>query len=503
MELTMQSKPVTWLRCVLQEIRRQEETAEAIVPDREPDMETILDAYAVPMLRGKDVYNGGVTLTGELRGGILYLPAGDSYPRSLEYALPFSVKLDAPEMTEASKVICDLKVPSVDGKIINSRKAMLRAGLSCSVTAYEPDEQLLYSLTEHPEGLQVKQNVYDMQLPLATGEKSFQISDSVESQVGSLPALQIYRTFCRLELTDKKLVGTRAVFRGNAVCKLLYRAENQPMCVQELVLPFSQYCDLSEDYDGDENLGVTLALTGCEVEPENSSETGRFYVNLQVLAQCIVYGRRHLMVLEDAYSTIGVLEPTWNEFSASPLLDCPEQRQTVRQVVNTDIYQVLDTELYFDHPQHTRSDDEVVLTYPVNFHVLGYNREGIPCAAVGRGSGIWRLPLTEEAACTGWAEPVGLPYCVPSSEGLDLRTELCLHASCTGQQTVRTISGGTLEENGRRQQRPSVIIRRIKRGTPLWDIARDAGADQSALRQINDLEGELVPEDRVLLIPVG
>jgi len=48
-----------------------------------------------------------------------------------------------------------------------------------------------------------------------------------------------------------------------------------------------------------------------------------------------------------------------------------------------------------------------------------------------------------------------------------------------------------------------VIIRRIKRGTPLWDIARDAGADQSALRQINDLEGELVPEDRVLLIPVG
>lgn len=503
MELIMQSKPVSWLRCVLQEVHRQEETAEAIVPDREPDMETILDAYAVPMLRGKDVYHGGVTLTGEIRGGILYLPAGDTCPRNLDYMLPFSVKLEAPEVTEGSRVICELKVPAVDGKIINSRKALLRAGLSCAVTAYEPDEQLLYSMTDQPESLQVKQNVYDMRLPLGTGEKSFLISDSIELPTGSPPVEQLYRVICRLELTDKKLVGTRAVFRGNAVCRLLYRAEDRPMCVQEFVLPFSQYCELPEDYDGEEELCVTMALTGCELEPEGQPETGRFYLNLQALAQCTIYGRRQLMVLEDAYSTTGTLNPVWHEFTAEALLDSLEQRQTVRQALNTELYQVLDTELYFDHPQLTRSDDAAVLTYPVSIHVLGYTRDGIPCGAMGRGSGTWSLPMSKEAACTGWASPVGLPYCVPSSEGLDFRVELSLHACCTGQQIVRTICGGALEENGVRQKKPSVIIRRIRRGTPLWDIAKDAGADQTALRQVNGLEGDLVPEDRVLLIPVG
>ena len=61
MELTMQSKPVSWLKCVLSEVCRQEETSEAIVPDSLPDIGYILDAHASAVLREKELRNDSVT----------------------------------------------------------------------------------------------------------------------------------------------------------------------------------------------------------------------------------------------------------------------------------------------------------------------------------------------------------------------------------------------------------------------------------------------------------
>ena len=501
MELTFQTNTLSWLRCVLREVRRQEELAETVVPDTYPDIGSIIDAHADAVLRGKDLRSGSVTVSGGIKGGIFYQPEDASRPRCLELYIPFTVKLESPDLTERSQVLCDVRVTAVDGRMINSRKALLRVNLACSVTAYEETEQTTYTLNGSPAQLRVRQTEYDLELPLETAEQSFVISDSLElSEVME----QLCKLRCRLEVTDRKLVGARAVFRGNARCRLLYLSDGHELCQQEFLLPFSQFCDLRSDYDGDEQVILLPVVTGYDLEPDAQSAARKCYLNLHVLAQCTVYGKRQMALAEDAFTTQGMLAPVWEEFDMEPILDRPQTKQTVRQVVPGEMRQVVDTEVYTDYPSITRDGSAAVISAPVSVHVLGYDREGQLCGSAGKGSGTWELPVSEQAACTAWAEDVGSPFVSSASEGLEVRTELSLEVLCTAEQPMRALCGGTLEtEVGRGRNGPSVILRRAARGAVLWDIAKAACANEETLRVVNGLEGVTVPDDRVLLIPVG
>ena len=48
---------------------------------------------------------------------------------------------------------------------------------------------------------------------------------------------------------------------------------------------------------------------------------------------------------------------------------------------------------------------------------------------------------------------------------------------------------------------PSLIVR--KTSGDLWEIARDNGSTVRAIQIANDLDQDAIPEERLLLIPVG
>lgn len=178
MELAFQTSQLHFLRRAAQEVRYQEETAETIVPDSYPDISTIADCFANAILRGKDCRDGSVIISGGVKAGILYVPDDGSYPRNLEFYIPFTVKVENPSLTEQAQVLSSMTVRSVDARMINSRKAMIRVNLGCEVTAYEESVETFYTLQSEWDALQQKQSTYQISLPLETGEKSFVVSDT-------------------------------------------------------------------------------------------------------------------------------------------------------------------------------------------------------------------------------------------------------------------------------------------------------------------------------------
>ena len=52
------------------------------------------------------------------------------------------------------------------------------------------------------------------------------------------------------------------------------------------------------------------------------------------------------------------------------------------------------------------------------------------------------------------------------------------------------------EENGR----PSLVMRRLRAGETLWDVAKQYRTDEELIRTVNQLEGDALPE-KMLLIP--
>ena len=89
MELSMQTTPLTFLRCVYHSIQTQEETAEPIVPDSEPDIDAVADCTANLILREKDLRQGSAIISGKVMGTILYLPEDGTHPGTSAVSCPF------------------------------------------------------------------------------------------------------------------------------------------------------------------------------------------------------------------------------------------------------------------------------------------------------------------------------------------------------------------------------------------------------------------------------
>lgn len=92
MEFAFEEKTVSHLQLLADEWLRQEETADLIVPDSNPDAVEVVHCFATAVVRSKECQSGCVLISGGIQAGVLYLAQDESTPRLLETYLPFSMK---------------------------------------------------------------------------------------------------------------------------------------------------------------------------------------------------------------------------------------------------------------------------------------------------------------------------------------------------------------------------------------------------------------------------
>lgn len=501
MDLLLQRSPLCFLKSVVRETRNQEETGETVVPDSEPDIGSVADCAAEVYLRGKDVREGSVIIAGGVKGTILYLPEDSVCPRSLECYLPFTIKIEHPSITDRAGVFSELRIRSVDARILNARKALLRVNIGCDVTVFQAAAETLTYLDEPISGLEVRPSVIQLELPLEAAERAFVISDALELESGKPPIHAICRSRCDVFITDSKLVGNKAVFKGNLLCKVLYRAPDESLHRFIQVIPFSQYCELEREYD-QETVEVLPLLTGCDLESEGGAEPRRVLLTANLLCQCLVSGRQTVRVIEDAYATSGQLETQWGTLELSPCLDRQSRVETVQAPLSAPLAEVLDTEAYVDFPSQSRGEAAVQLRTPVEFRVLGYDADGGLTAVTARGETIETVALADTAACIPKANLAVGPDSV-SAAGGQARCTLRLDTTSYASQKISSLNAAKLEPEDDSTERPSVILRSVSADTTLWDLAKTCRASEAAIRAVNHLEGDRISRDTMVLIPVG
>lgn len=503
MELEFKQSSMPYLKCVLQEMKYQEESGETIVPDSYPDIGSIIHTYADAILRGKDCRNGSITVSGGIKGGILYEPEDHSSPRMLELYLPFTVKAEHPDLRESDQNICHVHVRSVDGRMINSRKAMLRVELSCSICAYTAAEETLYALEEKPDTLQVLEQTYPLCIPLAVAEKSFVVSDNLEIPMNKAPVSAVCKFTCRPYISEKKLVGNRGVFKGAVCCKLLYVGDDQNYFVHEQEIPFSQYCEYAQDLT-EHLLDISPVITGCDLEQQWHEEGRRASVTVNVLVQSRVLGKNTVTVAEDAYSTAEQFDPQWTNYHIATILDRRSDTLPVHQHMKYAMSEIVDCDLYWGHPVFLRKNQELHMEVPVCFQVFGLDENRQPCSTAGKTDISQTYALAEDSTCIANISALGPCYANLSHGGVDVRCDLLCECEFCTEQALQTLSGGSVEtESSASQHAASVILKKLPKGTKVWDIAKSYRSREEEILCANHLTEPYLTEDRTVLIPVG
>lgn len=500
MELRFDPKTMKYLSQVLHEAKSQEETMETIVPDSYPDVDRILCGNAVVVMRSKECRTGSASVSGGIRANALYMAQGEKLPRCLEVYMPFTVKVDDPGLTESSQVLFSAHARSVDVRMLNSRKIVVRVNLCWQLSAYDTCEQTLYTLEDQPETLQMHTVEYPMLLPVETAERSFQMTEDLTLPASRPLVGAVYQFTPRLEVTEQRLAGNKAVFKGLAHLRMLYGTEGDAMAVHEAEIPFSQYCELADLYE-EEELQLQMAITGCELERAMRQEGEGMVLSLHILAQCVVSRRENVCLTEDAYSLDGEFVPQWQECSFTNRLDRQVISRTARDSREGSVSDVVDAWVCADHMQTTRMPGGMEIMAPAMVNVLYRDGEGNLQCMTFRSELTEKVNLAENAGCRAMAE-AGDVTAIPTGSGVELRYPVTMTVESFADRNYRTLCGGEVREmEPRRGARPAVIVRRTRSGETLWDIAKASGTTVDKIRRANHMDAE-VTDAGVLLIPM-
>ena len=473
-----------------------EQTQELKLPESMPDVGRVIAAWGQAVLRGKEWRSDHIGLSGGVMVWVLYAPQDGSGPRQLESWIPFSTRVDHSHSGPDGVIRAECLLCSVDARNTSARKLMLRCSLGLMVQTLVPRQEELCSPQELPEDIQLLERVYPMVLTRQTGEKQFLAEEQLELPAGMPKPEQV--VYCRLlpRITEQRVLGSRAVFRGVGDLHLMYLDAQERFHSADLAVPFAQYVDLEEDFAEEAELSCILCVTSLETEP---GDDGGIRVKCGLVCQYIVNAPTVIRCAADAYSPRRELELGQQEVLLPAWLDEQVTQIELGERLAGDEVPV-DAIFFPDLPTVSRQPGGAEIRCGGSFQTLSEAPDGSLQSRSLKAVRSQSLQTECDTIPCTWLR--GGPRLRREGSGWSLEQDMELKVSSLAARPIGMLSGiraGELREPD--PERPSIIIRSRGPEESLWDIAKYCGSTVSAIQRLNKLESE--PEEtRLLLIPV-
>ena len=501
MELIMQECELQYLEDTYTQQINLEQTAELIVPDKCADGEAVVDAFGTVILRDSSYEGEELRISATVQGGVLLLTREGKLER-VEAQIPVSVVRQIPSGGKPESMHLCCRLTAVEGKLLNSRKLLLRASVDCTLRLYGQAQRILHTVEAPGPELQLRTAEYPVKLPVEQGSKTFTFSEEPELPEMAPPIARLLKTLCCPRILEQKTVGSKAVFKLEILLHILYEDPEERLCSFEWKIPLSQYVDFPRDVEGGD-LHTVIHLTDQDLEPDSRVQSRRLFLRLGIQAQCVVYAIRELCVIEDAFCTDAILQPKWQQWQCQSLLDSREMSTEARWHTEEGMASVVDIWARPMEAELQHREDVMLIKLPLACTMLYYDTNGQLQGKEFSMSGEVELPLHCGATVQISELNCGQVYYNAGPAGAELRIPVQFRVNSFGTQTVRDLEEACISELPRSmERRPSVILRRTEGEESLWELAKSYNSTVEGIRLANDLNDDHIPGDTLLLIPL-
>lgn len=504
MELKLEQEHISGYEMVLDTGVYQEETLETIVPDACPDILRIVDAGGQICLSGKNVYDGGLSVSGTVKGWVLYQPEDREDLCRVAVQMPFTAQVEVSGLQTRGQCVVTPCLRGLDARALNPRKMLVRADIGIAVQAFQPQEHMLCSgiTCEDACGVQQRTREHTACVIAAVEEKEFTFYDELRLTAGPAGRAEVLSVQAEAYCTESKVIGSKLIFKGEVALRFRYQVEGE-LCSMRCPMAFSQIMEISqigEEADCDLAMGIT------DVECVPVGEDGRtMNVTLELLGQAVVRDRHPITLLQDVYSTAYDMEVEQGNYTVHQLLDGAVRSQSVRELleIGAMVKNVVDSNVTVCQIRQSREDDQLSVTAELRVDLL-YMNEQDQLESVSRPMTVsGRMEVSRTDVCLCRCQCPGEVFAVPAAGGVEVRFNVEFHCVVTRPQNVGIVEGARLGEprGSKSVCQPSVILRMAAPGEDLWDIAKACCTTSEQIRSANRLESDSLPMGQMLLIP--
>lgn len=504
MEITLATNRVACYERIGKGAMVSEETAECVVSDLLPDIAGILDADGWIAIQTKSADLGKISVTASITATVLYQPEDGSPIRRLGVNIPYSAAFEIPEADEQCVPVVNLEIDSMDARILNPRKVLVRVSVRASADCYRSGELALpHAIPETaPGGIRTLDATCAFTRVTGVREKTFVVSDESQIPAALPPIGELLKSRMEAIVEDVKPVGNKLVFKGSVHTTFLYAAmDSGELCVHACTTAFSQIIEM--DTIAEYPLAdITLMATALYTELlDNAGDRRHMGLELHFVAQVVCREAAQLSYIEDAYDPA---HPLSLQTETKLFRTCLRQvtlRESVRELVETQTG--VEEVLHVYALPGVATVEGGTVQCPLNVQLLYRNESGAVCRTSARYMVQSSQELEEEAGLTIRTVHCEEAYAAPAAGGIELRIPVELFGEVSLERTVTAVTEISVDEaqEEAQQEHPSLYLLYADASDTVWKLAKRYGSTPELIRAANGMEAEEEPEQALLLIP--
>ena len=507
MELKLNRENLQYYEVVEEAAFSFETTQEAIVPDSCPDVARVVDTAGQVLIQSREIgMEGRMEISGAVKAAVLFVPEGAAGASVLHLTMPFRTYCDGKGLEGCGHCGLRASLKSLDTRMLNPRKLLLRADISLEPTGYRAQAAAVCTGLEEGEGIQVLEEENSCALLMEVIEKEFTFTEELQIPASRKGVRELLTGQVAVKPTELKIVGRKLVVKGVVLAEILYRSQADELCTLSQEYAFSQILETRADEDqGEARAAFELVDCAFQVGGEQRGDdeyTVTMRLELRTVAE--VYERRTMRCLADLYSLSGAVKLETQALTLPEDLSAYTRKYNVRETVETGVAvkQVICGQVRCGSVSLTRDGGAVTAQAPAILRVLYCDEGGSLLSAEREVILSADLELAEDAGARIQADCAGEIQCVTTSDGVELRFPATFLVETCRRRERLYIREAAWEEESEEGTQPSVVLERLPAGARLWDVAKRRHSTCADILAANGLEKEEdIDGERLLLIP--
>ena len=496
MELEFHGKEYACKRISAVEVFYQEETAELILPDSSPDVQAVLRSSASACIRDRELRAGCYAVSGGFQTGVLFSTEAGNEPGLLEGWLPFRVSLSSDAISQDDFGTVEIRIRSVDARILNSRKILARVSYAVRLTVYA-EHVLRSKIAESDDSVQLRCERTSGVFPVACAERECHLSENIDLPAFGAEVSRILRATPEIRISEQSIVDGKAVIRGAFLLHLLFCLENGQVGCHDLQFPLSQFAQLEEDCK-DGTARTHVFITDFSMEQDDLG----WLMSASLVIQTVISKCIEIPMITDGYCVDRDFNAEYEKIVLQEPLDAPVSVKTMECVLGDGFGKMVDCEVWLDFPTCRRSDDSISVHSAAAIGALYYDDAGKLCGETVKCEGESAFALASDALCFADADLDMPSFAAAAVMGKRITCPVSFSARCFASREVGAMVRAELGETTvTKDDRPSLLVRRWN-GGELWELAKECNTTVRSICSANDIGCEGAEYPSLLVIPL-
>mgnify|MGYP004587750353 FL=1 len=462
-----------------------------IVPDSKPDILNTIGTSGIASIYKKELQSEKVRLDGTVNAYIMYMPDGaDDTVRGLNTSVDFSESLNVPNCQEGMNAISDVKIKSIEAKVINGRKIGIKATLEVNLKIYSNENVEIINEVQNEDDVQILKEDLKLNSLVGTGSTKIYAKDNI--QIDNMDNLaEILQAQVCLVDKDIKISYNKVLTKAEAEIKIMYLTEDNRINVVTYKIPVVGFIDIPDV--SEENIcDVNYEIKNIIIKP-NSQDEHSIYVEIEIEVTCCAYEEKQINLIQDMYS------PTQNlNFEKKQITTMTSKQnisgvKQIREKINMndiDGLNLLDVETTPVIINENKINTKIMYEAELNMKFIFENsRKQINVKDA-------KIPFeyTIENIQNGESLNTNCDMGIKSQDfiiqdGGDISCNVDVQADTSMYRTANLNMIDSIVEDGEREEQDySLVIYVVKKGDTLWNIAKEFGSTVDGIARTNGIE---------------